>query len=337
MEERHSDHDVTGEVKVSSPEAVCDAVHDLFVARWPHQDFRPVRQAFSDFEDLFTGRLPGYLGCDTIYHDMQHSLDMTLALARIMVGYEMSVAEVDRLGGEIACVALITALFHDAGYIRERDDDRVENGAEYTLVHVTRSGRFLRRYLASKGFGDLAEVAMRMVHYTGYEVDIDGIVLPDEKWHLAGHMIGTADLIAQMADRCYLEKCRDRLFPEFVLAGIAMQRLEDGSLNILYRSGQDLLLKTPIFYEKFASERLDTRFGRVYQHAAPQFDGSNPYMEALERNLGFARRVIEEDDWSLVRRHPPCFIVGGELTLRQARKLVADRLRELREDLRSAA
>lgn len=337
MIERPNDHDVTGEVQVSSPEAVCDAVHDLFVRQWPDQDFGPLRQAFQDFEALFTGRLPGFLGCDTIYHDMQHSLDMTLALARLMVGHDSTVPGEARLGGEVASVALITALFHDSGYIRERDDDRVENGAEYTMVHVTRSGRFLHRYLKSQGMTDLGEVAMRMVHYTGYEVDIDGIVLPDDRWHLAGHMLGTADLIAQMADRCYLEKCRDRLFPEFVLAGIAMQRAQDGSLNVLYRSGQDLLLKTPVFYEKFAAERLDTRFGRVYRYAEPFFGGTNPYMESLERNLDFARRVIDVNDWSLVRRHPPCFIVGGELTLRQARKLVADRLRELREDLRRAA
>jgi hypothetical protein len=36
-----------------------------------------------------------------------------------------------------------------------------------------------------------------------------------------GNMLGTADIIAQMADRCYLEKCRDRLFPEFVAGGLA--------------------------------------------------------------------------------------------------------------------
>ena len=37
-----------------------------------------------------------------------------------------------------------------------------------------------------------------------------------------GHLLGTADMIAQMADRCYLEKCRDRLYAEFVLGGVAL-------------------------------------------------------------------------------------------------------------------
>ena len=43
---------------------------------------------------------------------------------------------------------------------------------------------------------------------------------------MVGHLLGTADMIAQIADRCYLEKCRDRLYAEFVLGGrrAALQR-----------------------------------------------------------------------------------------------------------------
>ena len=49
-------------------------------------EFDKLWLAFYDFERLFTGRYPGYLGCDTTYHDMQHTLDMTLALARLVAG-----------------------------------------------------------------------------------------------------------------------------------------------------------------------------------------------------------------------------------------------------------
>ena len=48
-------------------------------------------------------------------------------------------------------MALVTSLFHDAGYIREFDDRQHSNGAEFTLYHVTRSARFLARYLPSIG------------------------------------------------------------------------------------------------------------------------------------------------------------------------------------------
>ena len=85
--------------------------------------------------------MPGYHGVDTIYHDRQHSLDMTLAMARLLVGYERTVDAPLRFGAERAIMALVTSLFHDAGYIREFDDRVHHNGAEFTLYHVTRSAQ----------------------------------------------------------------------------------------------------------------------------------------------------------------------------------------------------
>ena len=55
--------------------------------------------------------------------------------------------------------------------------------------------------------------------------------MADPRDRKLGHLLGTADLIAQMADRCYLEKCRDRLYPEFVLGGIAAATGTDGALQ----------------------------------------------------------------------------------------------------------
>ncbi|MGD8510749.1 MAG: hypothetical protein PVI16_03930, partial [Gammaproteobacteria bacterium] len=78
---RRSDHDVTNTVQVSSTEAVAEAVHDIFCRIYPGASWQPLRRAFRDFDDLFHGRLPGYLGCDTVYHDIQHTLDGVLALA----------------------------------------------------------------------------------------------------------------------------------------------------------------------------------------------------------------------------------------------------------------
>ena len=63
-------------------------------------------------------------------------------------------------------------------------------------------------------------VSSMIVHFTGYELDLDKIELDDPRDIICGHLLGTADLIAQMADRCYLEKCRDRLYKEFVSAAL---------------------------------------------------------------------------------------------------------------------
>ncbi|MHC4911165.1 MAG: hypothetical protein ACYTF9_15770, partial [Planctomycetota bacterium] len=79
-QDRRNDYDVTNTVQVSSPADVRNAVWELFASTFPGASFDRLWLAFYDFERLFTGRYPGYLGCDTTYHDMQHTLDMTLAL-----------------------------------------------------------------------------------------------------------------------------------------------------------------------------------------------------------------------------------------------------------------
>ena len=261
---RRNDYDVTNSVQVSSTAAVAVAVRELFTSTWPNDSFDQVQTAFDDFDKLYTGRMPGYHAVDTVYHDRQHSLDMTLAMARMLVGYERSVDARQRFGGERATMALVTSLLHDSGYIREFGDSQHVNGAEFTLCHVTRSAKYLARYLPTVGMEAWVPIATRIVHFTGYEIKLSQIQLADARDRKLGHLLGTADLIAQMADRCYLEKCRDRLYPEFVLGGIAAAARNDGTLQIKYGSGLDLLRQTPDFVRETFVERLEGEFERAF-------------------------------------------------------------------------
>ena len=212
MQYRRSDYDVTNTVQVSSVSAVKRAVEELYSQTWPSGRVERLDTAFTDFERLFNGQFPGYLGCDTVYHDLQHSLDDTLAMARLLAGYDRTHAAEQRLGAERAMMGIVVALFHDAGYIRQTDDTMHRNGAEFTRTHVGRSAQFLARYLPTLGLADWVPVATQIVHFTGYEVPFDQIRLDDPRDRKVGHLVGTADMMAQMADRCYLEKCRDRLY-----------------------------------------------------------------------------------------------------------------------------
>lgn len=325
---RRNDYDVTNSVQVSSTAAVTAAVRELFNASWPGESFDRVATAFDTFDRLFTGRMPGYHGVDTVYHDRQHSLDMTLAMARLLVGYERTADTPKRLGAERAVMALATALFHDAGYIREFDDKQHRNGAEFTLYHVSRSARFLARFLPSIGMDSWVPVATRIVHFTGYEVKPSQIQLADARDRKVGQMMGTADLIAQMADRCYLEKCRDRLYPEFVLGGIAAVPGTDGTLQIRYSSGLDLLRQTPKFVRDTRVQRLDGEFEHAYRHLESLFAGRNPYFEAIDRNLGYLHEVLHTERWPMLRRLPPLFTTEGN-QLGQVRGLMLNHLRTL--------
>ncbi len=325
---RRNDYDVTNTVQVSSAAAVATAVGELFARSWPGASFDRVAVAFEEFDKLFTGRMPGYHGVDTVYHDLQHSLDMTLAMARLMVGYEGSVEASQRFGAERAVMALVTSLFHDSGYIREFDDRKHHNGAEFTLYHVTRSARFLARFLPTIGMDSWVSIATRVVHFTGYEVELSQIQLPDPRDRKLGHLLGTADLIAQMADRCYLEKCRDRLYPEFVLGGIAAVPGSNGTLQVRYSSGLDLLRQTPRFVRETRAQRLEGEFEHAYRYIEPLFDGQNPYLEAIDRNLGFLDRVLRTERWPMLRRNPPLFTSEDD-QLGQVRGLMLDRLKIL--------
>ena len=86
MQDRLNHNDVTNRINVEDPQRVRDAVLGLFNARFPGADFTPLSRAFDDFAALFEGRYPGYLACDTLYHDIRHTLDMTLAMARLVDG-----------------------------------------------------------------------------------------------------------------------------------------------------------------------------------------------------------------------------------------------------------
>jgi hypothetical protein len=334
-QDRRNDYDVTNTVQVSSPPAVRNAVYEIFSRTWPGASFDRLWLAFYDFQRLFTGRFPGYLGCDTTYHDMQHSLDMTLALARLVAGYEKSVEPADRLGPERALMAVVVSLFHDAGYIRHTErDQNFTNGAEFTMQHVSRSADFLRRYLPTLGMTREVGVASMIVHFTGYELDLDTIELDDPRDIICGHMIGTADMLAQMADRCYLEKCRDRLYKEFVVGGLAVENARPGEYMIRYESGQHLLEKTPTFYQHVMRERLNTQFNKAYRYVEVLFDGHNPYIEAITNNIKHLVRVISTGNWALLRRQPPWFL-GVEDADKDIDKLVMQQLD--RPEARAAA
>ena len=326
--DRRNEFDVTNTVRVSSVGVVRDAVISLLDDACPGASFDQLWIAFYDFDQLGTGRRPVYQGCDTVYHDRQHSLDMTLAMARLLVGYERSATAAEKMGPERVVFGVIVALLHDSGYIRRTDEPRWANGAEFTNWHVSRSAEFLRTYLAKNGLNHWATIGARVVHFTGYELNIDDIELSDPKDSLVGHFLGTADLMAQMADRCYLEKCRDRLYSEFIRAGVPIKADSDNAGDTYYASGIDLLRKTPDFYQHMAATRLDNKFGQAYRYIEVLYDGRNPYMEFIEGNFDYLKRVIKRNDWSKLRRKPPCFTVLDN-PLKSVSALVSRRLADL--------
>jgi hypothetical protein len=302
MRNRLNQNDVSNRVNVESVDAVRDAVAEVFSARYPSADLAPVLRAFADFRALFEGAYPGYLSCDTLYHDLRHSLDVTLAMARLIDGHDRAHGDSDRFGARRAMLGVLIALFHDAGYMKRNSEAHVENGAVFTKVHVSRSADFLLSYLPAIGFAPEAPLAAKLVHFTGYEMEVDDIQIADPRDRSLGNLVGTADLIGQMSDRMYLEKCREFLYPEFVWAQIAREQLPDGREVVRYSSADDLLFKTPGFYEYVARTRIDKKLNGADRYAEVHFGGESLYQSEIDRNMEFLRSALHTADLSRLRR-----------------------------------
>ena len=292
---RRNDHDVSDSIRTTDPAAVAAEVTRLFRSLYPQASSGAIERAFADAVCLYHGRHPRFHHCDTGYHDLQHVLDVTLAQARLMDGYARMRNGTEPLPAVLFTVGVICALFHDMGYVRRRGDRRHRNGAEYMLTHVSRGAAFLLEYLRGAGLGRYAHAAAALVHYTGYERPVEAIRVDNLLLRRVGQMLGTADILAQMSDRCYLEKCRDRLYPEFVAGGVA---------RTLFRSGAELVRNTPGFFLS-ATKRLDLQLARAYEYAGRHFGGQNLYLEEIHKNVRHARLVADAGRDELLRRTPP--------------------------------
>ena len=308
---RRSDFDITDRIRVTDPIDVGDEVMRLYRGLYPSATTRPIGRAFRDLSAFYHGKHPDYHACDTEYHDIQHVLDVTLAMARLLDGYARVRKGDAPLPPAVFSVGVIAALFHDFGYLRRRGDRRHRFGAEYTRTHVSRGARFLRGYLPRIGLKQYANIASQLVHFTGYERKVESIRLRDPLLRRVGEMLGTADVIAQMSDRCYLEKCRDRLYPEFLLGGLTRRSAPGARTVVVFESGIDLVRKTPGFHAN-ATKRLDEQLHGAYRYAQKHFRSRrNVYIEEMNKNADHAKVLAHAPADSALRRKPPRTLLPG--------------------------
>ncbi len=292
--------DVTESVRVSDTESVKKEILSLYALSFPGAETDRLESAFDMFSQLYQGRFPGYHPCDTLYHDIQHSLDIALTTARLMRGYQLVHGV---LQSEQVLLGIITALFHDCGYISKLNETEVSNGAEHTGTHISRGIQFMLEHLPVIDLQNIAQRAAQIVHLTGYEVKPDSVKPDNTSDRLIGDIVATCDLITQMADRCYLEKCRDRLFPELTLAAESDTR--NPSPIPVFRSPEDLLYHTPSFYRLHVRKRIEYHFKNVFRYASAFFNGPNYYILGIEKNIGFLDRLIDRNRLDLLRRQLP--------------------------------
>lgn len=262
--------------------AVFEEVKYNFIQQYPIAAFGPVREAFGDFNLLYDGKYHGYHRCNTRYHDKIHTTDALLTLSRLIDGYNLSHPALPLRAVQIA---LIATIFHDTGYI-QRSRDHTGTGAKYTQDHVERSVEFIEEYFSAKKYPRRDFITARnVVRSTGLFADLTKISFQSRPEKLLGCMLGTADILGQMASRTYLEKLM-YLYKEFREAEITS-----------YTSEFDLLKKTVDFYRKI-SRWLADEMENVQRFARPHFKkryriSENLCEVAIDRHLAYLNVIIK--------------------------------------------
>ena len=252
---------------------------------YPEVSDRLVAVSFRRAIDCFSGRRPGYQAVDARYHDLEHTLQGTLCLSAILRARQESGAE-PAVPAPLFGLCLQAILLHDTGYLK-RDDDTVGTGAKYTSTHVQRSCEFAEQLLASEGYAPAAiRSVQNMIRCTGMGSELASIRFGGEAERICGHALGTADLLGQMAAPDYVEKL-PVLFEEFAEAA----RHGGGELPG-FESAEDLMRRTPAFWERFVLPKIEGGFGGVYRFLDDP-EGGNPYMDRIRSNLDRLRLRLQ--------------------------------------------
>ncbi|MBL7119376.1 MAG: hypothetical protein ISS53_01680 [Dehalococcoidia bacterium] len=273
--------DVTGSIDTKDPNDTNKEVRRIYEDLFGSSLFDRVEHTLYDVVRLFEGNYPGYHKCDTRYHDLEHTLQAYLAAARIIDGLIRETPA--RMPQEFAVLSLIGTIGHDTGFIKETWDTE-GSGAKYTLTHVSRSSEFMAKYLLKSKFSSSqVQSVQNMISCTGLDGDLSKIHFTSEREKEAGCVLGTADYLGQMSDPNYVEKL-PLLYDEY----------EEGHFPG-YDSAQDLLQKTPKYFEDFVMKRLIEDFQSVYQFAATHFGGKNLYIEGIKKNIELVKHSLKSD------------------------------------------
>jgi hypothetical protein len=247
-----------GTIMMTVPELVVSALED-FLGNYMRRRYG----SQTPFTELLPAAARVALECignsDALYHNVEHTLLVTLAGHDIMRGRALNthVSVEDYVHVMLAC------LTHDIGYVRgllKQDDDdgyvidatgnkitlpRGSSDASLIRYHVDRSKLYVMDRLAANPLYDQDRIA-RAIEGTRFPTSPAGQgQVSDEE----AAIVRAADLIGQLGDPNYIRKA-NALYYEFEEAGINRQ--------FGYDSPSDLVEKYPQFYWHSVAPHIQT-------------------------------------------------------------------------------
>jgi hypothetical protein len=239
---------------ITVPELAVDALHN-FLSTYLRQRFG----SQTPYAELVPGAARIALECignsDALYHNVEHTLLVTLAGHDIMRGRLLHT----HLSPEDYAHVMLACLTHDIGYVRglfKADDEdgyvidamgkkialpRGSSDAALMRHHVDRSKMYVLERMAANPLIDERRVA-RAIEGTRFPTSFEEC---DEE----ASLVRAADLIGQLGDPNYIRKA-NALYYEFEEAGINRQ--------LGYDSPSDIVTRYPQFYFNSIAPHIQT-------------------------------------------------------------------------------
>lgn len=270
-------------LQCGNPAQVLEEIRQIILLMDPDFDCRFLQEASRDLIRLFTGDYPGFGASNTKYHNLEHTCAVALALIRLVHGMQI---RGNGFSGRVLELGVLAAFFHDVGLLPAAED-QTGTGAKHMIGHEQRSISIMAAYLAGHGRAqaDIDDCGL-MIDCTTLMLSPMDLNFNDEEVKKMGCILGTADLLAQMADRCYLEKL-PLLYLEFNEAGI-----------VGYNSTFELLKKTGDFYTKVALKRLNEDLDGVIGYMRHHFQArwgidEDLYAISIRNQMQYLEKITE--------------------------------------------
>jgi hypothetical protein len=261
-------------------------IERIFRAIMPESGSSFIQKIHLDLNAIFSGKFQGFRESDVKYHDLRHTRNVTLATIRLFHGLH---CESVFLPPDVIKLCILCSYFHDTGMLLTVKDAE-HSGAAYLKHHEERSISFARQYMHNHGFPiAYMDNCESIINCTNLTKEPEDIIFESEEIQLAGHVLGTADILAQMADRYYLE-CLPLLYNEQQDAGIQQ-----------HPSSISLMRQTTRFYHDVIERRLHQGFNNRLMAMQTHFRewwglDSNLYLEYINKNISYLEDVVQKYD-----------------------------------------
>lgn len=261
----------------------------------PGVDTTLIGRAHADLTEIYSGIFPGFRLSNPKYHNLRHARLVALATVRLFHGLK---CEGRDFSPATLHQGLLSAYFHDTGLLLT-DTDTALSGSEYIKFHEERSVSFLQRYIETSAVpASYADNSALIIHCTDLNRDPRTFAFPTEEIRLAGLVVGSADLLAQMADRYYLESLP-----------LLFQEQKEGDAH-QHDSPLELMQRTAQFYHTTITERLQIVLAGISRAMRSHFQerwqiDQDLYADFVRKNIDYLETIIArcKSEQDCLKRH----------------------------------